>query len=782
MITLPFLKKKEKIEYFLALLLREEKVSAVIFEEILGKVKIIGKHEAYFETSIDEAGFDEWLDVLDKAISTAESALPNNIETQKTVFGVNENWVEGAKIKKEYLIKLKKVSDALGLSPIGFLVIHEAIARLIQEEEGVPVSAILTEVDKKGVAVSLIRAGKVSSTKRAKIEGSIPETTDKILHYFVNHEILPSRIIIFDDKDLEKLSQEFIGHAWSKSLPFLHVPQITTLVKGFDAKAILFGAAVQMGFEMLNEEDLKPQKDISDYALNKKEENKALEPTVEETKSPEITDEKQEIPYEDFGVVIGGDVGWVASDNLESKAPIIEKNKNEENIVEEEESITKRETFEINRETISEEKDFAVPDEEIRKTSGKIKKNNIKKAINVISNTFSGIFKLSSILSPLIFIKNGKKALFIIPIILFIVALPLLYFFGVKSTVFIDVKPKIVDKSRDIILSIDGTSDFSKNIISAENTSVSEDGTLSIQTTGKKEVGDKAKGSVTIYSRLTEEKTLAGGTVITSSNDLQFVLDNNVKLASSSADASAQPTTAKVPVTAKNIGKESNLPSNTKLTFGSISATDLIAKNETAFSGGTKKEINIASKADQDKLIAKLPKDLEEKAKNDINKNIPDDKAILQIFTKTQFTKKEFDKKIGDEASTVTLNATVSFHAISYKKDILNDFSKNIFKDEEKDLILSKDTVKYNVENIKQKNEKEITATLKVKAPFIPKIDIKKIQSEISGKSFDLAKDIIIKIPQVSDINISLRPNLPFLPKNLPRIPQNITVVVNNNE
>src|SRR3989344_655238 len=227
--NLPFLKKKEKIEYFLALLLREEKVSAVIFEEILGKIKM------------------------------------------------------------EYLIKLKKVSDALGLSPIGFLVIHEAIARLIQEEEGVPVSAILTEVDKKGVAVSLIRAGKVSSTKRAKIEGSIPETTDKILHYFVNHEILPSRIIIFDDKDLEKLSQEFIGHAWSKSLPFLHVPQITTLVKGFDAKAILFGAAVQMGFEMLNEEDLKPQKDISDYTSNKKEENKALEPTVEETKSPEMS-------------------------------------------------------------------------------------------------------------------------------------------------------------------------------------------------------------------------------------------------------------------------------------------------------------------------------------------------------------------------------------------------------------------------------------------------------------------------------------------------------------
>ena len=62
---------------------------------------------------------------------------------------------------------------------------------------------------------------------------------------------MPARIVVFDGA--EDQSQEFINHRWSKSLPFLHLPQVTTLPSEFDAKAVLFGAATQMGFEVLEE-------------------------------------------------------------------------------------------------------------------------------------------------------------------------------------------------------------------------------------------------------------------------------------------------------------------------------------------------------------------------------------------------------------------------------------------------------------------------------------------------------------------------------------------------
>lgn len=150
--NLPFFKRfKKKVVplYYLVLVLRDEKAQAVIFEEIEGIAKIIGQKEENFSTSIDEISQEELLEKLDKAISHAESSLPDNIQTHKTIFGVKDSWTDNDQIKKEYLAKLKKVSSELELVPIGFLVISQAIAHLLQKEEGAPVSAILAEVNKK---------------------------------------------------------------------------------------------------------------------------------------------------------------------------------------------------------------------------------------------------------------------------------------------------------------------------------------------------------------------------------------------------------------------------------------------------------------------------------------------------------------------------------------------------------------------------------------------------------------------------------------------------------
>jgi len=97
---LPFLEKKEKPEYFLALVLRNEKVTSVIFEKIGTTIKYISHGEEEFKNTVEDAETEEFLDVLDKVITTAESALPESIETHKTIFGLKESWIEDNKIKK----------------------------------------------------------------------------------------------------------------------------------------------------------------------------------------------------------------------------------------------------------------------------------------------------------------------------------------------------------------------------------------------------------------------------------------------------------------------------------------------------------------------------------------------------------------------------------------------------------------------------------------------------------------------------------------------------------
>jgi len=83
---------------------------------------------------------------------------------------------------------------------------------------------------------------------------------------------MPGRVVIYGADD-DEVTQEFIGHPWSKSLPFLHLPQITSLPKDAPIKAMLLGAATQMGAELLYDAssvdfDQEPKKITADETNN----------------------------------------------------------------------------------------------------------------------------------------------------------------------------------------------------------------------------------------------------------------------------------------------------------------------------------------------------------------------------------------------------------------------------------------------------------------------------------------------------------------------------------
>src|SRR3989344_5253510 len=252
--TLSIGKAQKTSEHYLALTLRSGKATAAILEEKDGVARVVGFGEEGFREGLEGAEFNEFLNVLDRCISTAEEDLPKDVETQKTIFSVKESWVENGKIKPQYLEKLKKASEELDLKPVGFLVTTEALLHLLKTEEGAPVSGIIVEASPGSVIVSLVRAGRVVETKASEIHESAAFTVNTLLKHLTTPEILPSKIIVYDAD--EKMEQEFIGFEWSKSLPFLHPPQIKALPKNYDARAVVYAGTSQMNFR-LSEESLK---------------------------------------------------------------------------------------------------------------------------------------------------------------------------------------------------------------------------------------------------------------------------------------------------------------------------------------------------------------------------------------------------------------------------------------------------------------------------------------------------------------------------------------------
>jgi len=759
--NLPFLKrfnKKILPLYYLVLVLRDEKAQAIIVEELGGKVKTVGYKEEHFSTSIDEISQEELLEKLDKAISQAESSLPENIKTQKTIFGVKDSWTDNDQIKKEYLSKLKKASEELELIPIGFLVISQAIAHMLQQEEGAPVSAILTEINKKSVTVTLLRAGKSIETKSSEIHDSVPFTVDTLLKHFDIPEILPSRIIIFNGK--EDLSQEFISYTWSKSLPFLHLPQITNLPEGFDARSVLFGAATQMGFEVLGKDtpvaiDTQDKESMQNFSASEEFTPPADE--LEATNQEPLEEPKlyKKLEAEDFGFVKDVDV---------AKMPVRQEEKEEVQEIEEKQEVISQ---------------FIAEDMSTNTEPSK-KFNKILK--NILITT------LGFVLIIVRKIRSGRLSIAGSTVLILIVLLFVSYFLFLKATITVSVTPEISEQNKSILFSTTKTTDPNKNTINGEFISVSEEGSVSTAATGKKDVGTPAKGAVTIFNLSNNTKTLPAGTEISSLNDLKFVLDNSVTLASASSSVDSnfnkttKPSTVKVNVTADQLGKESNLPSGTKFNVASLSTSDLVAKNDNPFSGGTKKEVTVASKNDSDKLEKDLIKQLEDKAKEDLQKQLTQNKILLSAFVSETLSKKSLNPKIGDETSKLSLTGTVKYQEFSYDKNDLITFSKSLLsKDIPSNQEIDYNNIKASVLDIKNKNDEEIQANLSVKTLLLPKIDQSKLTKDLKGKSFNFTKDALNKLPQVENIDIKLSPNLPFLPKKLPTREKNIKISIKIN-
>lgn len=762
---LPFglnFQKKEKKDYFLALLLREERISAVIFEELEGKVSVIGEKEEYLHSTIDSTSSEDLLTAIDEAVSVAESSLPNNTETRKTIFGVKENWIENSKIKSEYLAKLKKVSDSIGLSPLGFLIIHEAIIRYMQKEEGAPVSAILVEIDKKTLVVSLVRAGRIIETKTSTINGAIAQSVDKLLQHFTEHEVLPSRVVLFNGGEEERLSQLFISHSWSRQLPFLHVPQVTVLHKGFDAKAVLFGAATQMGFELLPEIRHKKEKlEIShlskDVDIVKKEETKM----INENKS---TNEKT---LKDISFLYEEDI--LKEKVLDETSIAITIPKQPHKSYHDESNF-----ININH-----------PDDVLRKKTSPI--SNILILINSINNKLLAIIpikNLKNLLMKFSFFPKNKKVIFI-PVFIssLFIFLAILYIFELKAIVTISLRAETVEKEENIIFLIEKETDISNNNLGSRLIEISEEASSAIETTGKKEIGEKTKGQLNLYARFDEGKNITAGTIIISSNDLKFTLDKDVSIASVSA-ADASSVIVKVDITAKNIGKEYNLPSGAKFTIGQISQSIITGKNDEAFSGGSKKEINAVSKLDQDRLLEELPFKSEEKAKVEINKQLKNDEITLPSFTDIKILRTEFSKNIGDEATSLQVNGTINYKTIAYKKSDLLSMAKKVFEKNLKNMTSADDNISLEIKKIKKVDEKQIEIIVLLKNRLIPKIDVSMLQKKISGLSYAQAEKIINEIPQVNDIYIKLQPNIfsTILPHILPKQSKNINFVIESNE
>src|SRR3989304_7085435 len=150
-------KKNDDVENFWSVIIEPEWVSAGIWRLKDKNVQVISISPPSAWTTDEDL-----ITACDASCSSIVQSFPEDVEPpSKTVFGVMSSWVEGGEIKLEYLSKIKKVCSELSLTPVGFVVMAEALSNYLKSEEGGGVNAIFVGVSSENLELSIFRLGKL---------------------------------------------------------------------------------------------------------------------------------------------------------------------------------------------------------------------------------------------------------------------------------------------------------------------------------------------------------------------------------------------------------------------------------------------------------------------------------------------------------------------------------------------------------------------------------------------------------------------------------------------
>lgn len=719
---LPIGKKEEEKEYFFALNIGQQTLEAALWQ-------LSGKHLQVLQTASSQyQSLDEIAKITDRLL---DSVLGNlEVEPQKILFGVLDSWLSEDDLKEEYLKLLRSLVKDLELTPMAYVATSHALLHFLENKEGVPTTAILIGFEKEHLVVTVSRAGKLDGSKLIKRSDNPGLDIEKGLLTFTNVETLPSKILIYSQKEeLEKLKAELLSFSWMSKLSFLHFPKIDILDIDVQIKSICLAGGKELKEDVLLIESSKNPAPVAKKILEPEEKSVSVETLVEE----------HEQESEDAGFIVG-DISGKQEDIQTQEIPV-------------ERELAVAEEGEEEKPVESEDLKFTFP------FIGKL--SFLKK--------FTPKFKFSSM--P-IWIGAVVLAVFIGS-----------YLFLPKAHVKIFVEPQILEKDTQVTADPKVKSvDENTKIIPGQIVETQISGSGKTDATGKKAIGDSAKGTVIIYNKTFDSVSLSKGTQITSKDGSKFTLDSSVNnIASASASASGisfgKPD-VKPTVTAVAVGADGNLPSGSEFTIAGFSSDKLSAVAEGNFSGGTSKEITVVSNDDQQKLLAQVASEVRKQAQQKLQDKYPD-KKILEEALSENITKKSFSKNINDQATDFSLDLTINYKGTAFDdKDLKLIVSKLVNTNIPEGFELNLSETETQADVSKLEKDGKLIFLARFKAKLMPKLDLDKLKKEITGKTPNKVAELLKAHDHILGSEIKITPTLPSFLERLPFLGKNITLEV----
>ncbi len=337
--------------------------------------------------------------------------------------------------------------------------------------------------------------------------------------------------------------------------------------------------------------------------------------------------------------------------------------------------------------------------------------------------------------------------------------------FAPHATVNIKAKTDVQDINLPLSLRTDAATNLSQSVIQPQVQQVKKTNSVDFSATGKKDVGEKASGTVTLQNCGSRDAVgIPAGTAV-SSDGLNFFTASSVTVpggrSSSPFGGCDRPGTVSVAVSAQDVGEQYNLQRGSTFSVAG-QGSGVSATNSSAISGGSKRQITIVSDSDvaaaQQKINGQDQTPVRQELAAKFNK---DQVVIINDSFNVAPGAPSVNPGVGNEASggRVTIETTYTLFAIS-KKDlsgVLNEYLKDKIKNQEDQQVYDDGSKEAKLTNYAL-SEGGGTVQVSTKGYTGPKINDKALKPQLVGKNYEEIRQKIKVIDGVEDVDTKFSP------------------------
>lgn len=718
-------KKQDDKESYFGLFLRGESAVGFIFEIVDNTVSLIAKEKIQYKN-----GFEEVVDDVDELLAILEAET--KLHVSQCIFFTYSYFIdqETGEIKEQYKQVMKQISKELDLKPLGFIECHESVKSMLEKAETTPLNSVMTEIDSTHVSMYVYKGGKLIYKDESARTDSVVDDIAEMIDKRKDQYLLPSKMVLYGSSSLEKEAAEIKAHSW-KDDAFIQAPRVTVLSSEDVLKGLSNTFMEQIKSDINQNVVIEEEDPEFDDNVPSKEEAELKKNLKDDTYSAE------EIPI------------VAAADKKVVSRPVVAK---DDGIPDEAEKVG-----------------FLVG-EDIAEVEAPVELNT-KKGFTV-DVSFVKNLKL-----PRIKFSGKKKP----KIAIFVGVTMLLLLAGAAYAEYlfhkavIEVYVPASEVSDEISLTGDMEGDVAGTFSIRTSTS-SADVKDEVATTGQREVGEKAKGTVILNNFEDRAISYSAGTKI-SVDGKTFILDSDVTIASASSSVTTiQAQTKEAGVTAESIGPEYNIEKDKTMSVAGAPSRN-IAVSKTSFSGGTKKQLKTISRKDIETLEKRVLEQSKKLTQQQKNADIPEGMEALPTLTEVSISSAKYSGEVGQEAERVSVNAKVSITSYLVDKSLLKkEIATRLEPDVPNGFKLDTDNLEFKL-NEATKEDGEINVDVLGLASAVKVVDKNKILEVMPGKSADQVKEILKEKYDVEDMVVkeNITPIFP-LSSLLPFQKSNITI------